>query len=521
MSDLLRLTGMYSGMDTETIVNQLVSAKQQKVTNLKNDQKKLEWKQNIWQDLNKKIYSLYTGTLSKMRLTGSYALKSTKVSDSTKATVVASDSAVTGTQTLQVKQLAKSGYLTGAKLDPKTVTTTDDSGATTMSEEKWTVGDKLGELGTFDTATLKVTVGGEEKLVTLSNNLTIEQTVTKLKEAGVNASFDETNQRFFISAKSTGKDADFKIEAVDENGNAITSGTTVLDFMGINENDADSDCARIKGQDAEILLNGATFTSASNTFSVNGLTITATGVTDEEISITTDTDYDGIYDMIKEFISDYNEIINDVYTRYNAESASKYTMLSDEEKESMSDDEVEKWEDKIKSSLLRKDNTLYSIMNMFQSTMADGYEVNGKKMYLFSFGIEKLNYFDAEENEKYAYHINGDPDDESTATKDDELKAAIATDPEGTIEFFAQLSKTMYNNLHDMMTSTDYRSIYKVYDDKRLQSEYDDYTKKIKEEQEKVDDYEDRWYEKFSAMEVALSKLQSNQSAISSMLGSN
>ena len=66
MSDLLRMTGMYSGMDTESIIQQLVSAKATKVTNLKNDQKKLEWKQTLWQDLNKRIYKLYTGTLSNM-----------------------------------------------------------------------------------------------------------------------------------------------------------------------------------------------------------------------------------------------------------------------------------------------------------------------------------------------------------------------------------------------------------------------------------------------------------------------
>ena len=63
MSDRMRITGMYSGMDTESIVQQLVAAKQIKVDALKNDQKKLEWKQNAWQDLNKKIYNLYSGTL--------------------------------------------------------------------------------------------------------------------------------------------------------------------------------------------------------------------------------------------------------------------------------------------------------------------------------------------------------------------------------------------------------------------------------------------------------------------------
>lgn len=119
MSDLLRMTGMYSGMDTEAIIQQMLQAKAQKVTNLKNDQKKLEWKQTLWQDLNKRIYKLYTGTLSNMRLTGSYAKKKTTVSDPTKATITASEGAVNGIQTLKINKLAKAGYLTGATVSMK------------------------------------------------------------------------------------------------------------------------------------------------------------------------------------------------------------------------------------------------------------------------------------------------------------------------------------------------------------------------------------------------------------------
>lgn len=130
MSDVLRLTGLFSGMQTEEIVSALVSAKATKVTNLKNDKTKLEWKQTLWQDLNKKIYSMYKGSLSNMRLSGSYALKNTKVSDSTKASIVAGDTASNGTQTLKINKLAKAGFLTGAKLSAKevTTTTTDENG---------------------------------------------------------------------------------------------------------------------------------------------------------------------------------------------------------------------------------------------------------------------------------------------------------------------------------------------------------------------------------------------------------
>ena len=117
MSDRMRITGMVSGMDTESIVQQLVAVKQKKVDDLKNDQKKLEWKQNAWQDLNTKIYNFYSGTLSKLRLSSAFKKQKTTVSDTTKASVTASGSAVNGMQTLQIKEIAKQGYLTGVKLN--------------------------------------------------------------------------------------------------------------------------------------------------------------------------------------------------------------------------------------------------------------------------------------------------------------------------------------------------------------------------------------------------------------------
>ena len=81
------------------------------------------------------------------------------------------------------------------------------------------------------------------------------------------------------------------------------------------------------------------------------------------------------------------------------------------------------------------------------------------------------------------------------------------------------MTKKMYDSLHESMGSTEYSSIYKVYEDKRMKIDYDSYTQKIKDAEKELSDYEDKWYKKFSAMEVALSKLQSNQSTISSMLG--
>ncbi|MBE5876009.1 MAG: hypothetical protein E7290_03870 [Lachnospiraceae bacterium] len=540
MSDLLRVTGMYSGIDTESVISQLVDAKSTKVTKLKNEQKKLEWKQTVWQDLNSKIYSLYSGTLSKLRLSSAYHKKSTTCSDTTKATVVASSSAVEGTQTLKIEQLAKAGYMTGAELEQKVTKEQDEDGKMVTKKVDWTTSDKLSEISSSLVGEkIEITVGtGDDKKTTsieITSDMTINNLVSKMKSAGVNANFDTVNQRFFISATGTGTDKEFQLSG---------SGSNTLATLGIDANATyanGSECIRIAAQDAKIVLNEATFTSDSNTFSINGLTINATGVTEEEISIVTSTDYEGVYDTIKDFIDEYNELICEIDKMYNADSARKYDVLSDEEKEAMTDEEIENWENKIKGSLLRKDSNLFSIMNSLTSTMMQGfytkhlteeekkgmtdiqiekwYEDNGEKMYLSTFGIKTMSYFEAEDFEHHAYHIDGNEDDESTATKEDKLKAMIASNPEGTAEFFSGLCKGLYEALDKTMSeTTDYSSIYKVYNDKKLKSDYDDYTKRIKEAEDELNDYEDRWYEKFSAMETALAKLQSNSSAVTSML---
>lgn len=97
------------------------------------------------------------------------------------------------------------------------------------------------------------------------------------------------------------------------------------------------------------------YTGASNSFNINGLNITALSKTsgNDEISITTATDTQGIYDKIKDFLTEYNNVINEMTKLYNAASAGSYEPLTDDEKEKMSDKEIEKWEQKIKDSLLK------------------------------------------------------------------------------------------------------------------------------------------------------------------------
>ena len=755
----IKITGMYSGLDTESIINELASAQSYKKNKLVKAQTKLSWKQDAWKALNTKIYNFYSKTLGDLRFESSFIKKSTKVSNTNAISIVSGENAANGVNTVKVDKLAKTAYLTGADL-------------TTADGVKFTSLASLKQLGFSGEGSFDISGSGVSVKIDVNEDMTLDDVVNKFKEVGLNASFDQENQRFFISSANSGAINNFTLTAndsngmdalaklgllsgidtnseeykgyktwadyatdtaayqkvldaevakraaaykaandqlaadneqirknnitnqenleklagydpsetveslkeslyghkeekiklgedgkpiqkvdsqgdpvVDDNGDPVYETETVTvydnpdssigkaladaqteleslqkqledarkedspltdaekaaleqqvadatkkvvekqktfdeaklryDFLdGIKTNEemiADNEAAiaenkkyfdvdadgnvtgtqqladdvkaefdqkvanaqkvvngdyndlakatKVDGCDAEITMNGAKFTSMSNTFTINGLTFTALEQTDKDVTITTTEDTDGIYNMIKNFFSEYNKLINEMDSLYNADAAKGYDPLLSEEKKELSDSEVEEWEKKIKDSLLRKDSTLSSVSDAMKTVLMQGVEINGRQMYLSDFGINTLSYFTAPENERNAYHIDGDADDSSTSKETDVLKAMISADPDTVTAFFTGLSKNLYESLTDKMSATTMSSAFTVYNDKQMKTDYDSYTEKISKQEEKLNDLIDNWYKKFSAMETALSKLQSKNSAVSSMFG--
>lgn len=503
----MRLTGMNSGLDTESIIQELVAVRRTKVETAQKDQKKLEWKQEAWKDLNSKIKSFQNKFVSNMRLSSDYAKKTTKVSNSDVANVITGENAVNCMQSLRVERLAKTAYLTGGKLEGS-----ESGKLNALTKLSDITGSTIAGEGTITLTTGK---GSNAKTVdiTVNENTTISDVLTKLKDNGLNASFDEGQGRLFISAKSSGEASDFTLSSGDANGLAALSALKLTEDAGAK---------KLDGTDAKIWLNDAEFTSATNVFQINGLTITALQETKagEQVTLTTENDTSGIYDMIKNFFKEYNELINSMDKLYNNKAGKDYEPLTEDEEYSMSEKKVEDWENKIKESLLYRDENLSDISSALKSVMSSGFQVNGKTMYLSDFGINTLGYFSAEDNERNAYHIDGDADDENTATATDKLKSMISNDPDTVVSFFTQLSQSLYDEMFDMSKSVNgYRSYGNFYDDKKLALDYSDYTTKIADLEEKLFAYEDKWYAKFAKMETAMAKMQSNSTAVTNMLG--
>ena len=641
----IRITGMYSGLDTESIINDLVSAQSVKKSSLVKAQTKLSWKQDAWKALNTKIYNFYTNVVDDMRWQASYQKKTTSVSNSSAVTVIASKGAVNGVQDLQIQKLAKQGFLTGANLPELN------------GGKKFTAKSTLGELGVTGAGSFSVEINGKFTDIKVDENTKISDLVNKLGAAGVNASFDEKSQRFFVSSKASGEAANFHlvgnntagmdilsklgmmtkedlnsgayntwanykddagnysadyytalsnevqkranafkkendeltkkneslqkqidklnedknnatltaddIQKIDEkiaeltkskddntakiadneqyfsvDGDGKVTGTTALEtkvtadfeqkitdakdvLSNLGSYAASAGATKTEGQDAVISLNGAEFTSDTNTFEINGLTLTVLKETEknETITLTTGEDTDGIYDMIKNFLTEYNKLIVEMDSLYNAESSKGYDPLTSEEKQAMADSEIEEWEKKIKDSLLRRDSTLGTVKDAMKSIMLKGATVNGKQMYLSDFGINTLGYFNAADNEKGVYHINGDKDDPHVKNEDDQLRAMIASDPDAVVSFFSQLANNVHDDLMNKMSATKLSSAFTVYNDKEMKDEYDAYTSRIAKEEKRLNDLMDKWYSKFSKMETALAKLESKNNAVAGMFG--
>lgn len=703
----LRMTGMTSGLDTDSIVSALMEAQTTKKTKVENKKTKLEWTQNIWTGLNKKLYSFYTDSAGKMRFQSSYQTKKAASSDASILTATAQSSASSGSYTVKVNQLAAAQYVTSAKVSAKS---TDASGKVT--ESKVTSDTKLSALG-FDTegdTTIEITAGEKTINLNVDETTTVRDFVNALKDAGLNASFDEKQGRFFISAKESGADGKFTItsktmtgeqvaaqnklmdsvdysnlssgdqdtvkkilsdlknaqdtsaaadaekslqdisdrtakekateyyknkltddmlskykyetDGTDGNGdahkagdidyskvkqalqeagldnnvytesdrlivlkqkiiepavteklasgeytgkidNAVTSGLedagiekqseryatislavngyaqamkdgteqskeSALKLLGMDDIDGSAvkesadgtGMVVIEAADSIVQVNGATLTSSNTTLDVNGLSLNLVSASDREVKVTVSNDSTAVYDAIKDFVEQYNSALSEMNKYYYADSARGYDPLTDDQKEAMSDEEVEKWETKIKDSLLRRDSTLSGILETFRTSLT-GITVkasDGKTYSLANLGITT-----GKDYKKYGMlHIKGDEDDTDYADSENTLQSMINSDPDIVMEVMSGIASNLYNNINKKIsTTTTMKSALSFYNDKEMTKQMTQYKKDIKSWETKLSDMEDRYYKQFSAMETALSKLQSQQNSLASYLGSN
>ena len=229
-----------------------------------------------------------------------------------------------------------------------------------------------------------------------------------------------------------------------------------------NAMDESAGASLVKASDGWITYNGAKFEASSNSYTINGLSFTANAVTmeGEAISVTVNKDVDAVYDKVKSFIKQYNELLDEMNKLYNADSAKGYDILTDEEREAMTEEQIEKWENKIKDSLLRRDDSLGSLLNTMKTSLAKTVTVKGKTYALSSFGVVTSDY-----TEKGKLHLHGDAEDTYGKNYDDKLKAALSEDADTVMEVFTGITKDLYDKMTEEMRSSTLNSTLTFYND--------------------------------------------------------
>ncbi len=478
-----------SGLDIDQMVSDLMKAHRTRQDKIKQNKTIAEWQREQYREINNSLRSLRDSALN-MKLQKTYLTKEATSSNEGIVKVSAGNNAVAGSYSIKVTALASSARLNSSEA------VSFDASKTNLQEQ----------LGLTSSDPVVFTINGEEISIDPSTD-TIDTLVSKINNAGagVSASFDKTLSRMFISSTATGAAAAIDF---DDSSNASEL---------FNALKLDDPFAAVSGTDAAFELNGTSLTAATNNLAIAGVTYTLTGTSaSETVSVNIASDTDAIYDSIKTFVDLYNTTIDQVNSRISEERDRDYLPLTDEEREELTDEQEEQWEETAKTGLLRSDTLLTGIVSSMRSSLASIVSNTGSSFNsMASIGITTGDY-----TEKGKLYID-----------EDKLKEAISSDPDAVMNLFTTSSEvageeglavrvydSLNSGINQLISKAGSDSSYSIFDNSTLGEKITDYEEQIDTWDDRLQEMEDRYYTQFTALETALYSMSQQSSWITQML---
>ncbi|QVY61209.1 flagellar filament capping protein FliD [Cytobacillus gottheilii] len=340
----------------------------------------------------------------------------------------------------------------------------------------------------------------------------VMDTVNK-SELGVNMFYDEFSDKITMTRTETGN--------FNDAGNGKEIGFRNSNFLkiGLQMDQANEQ----GGENAKFTLNGLETERTSNNFTVSGVTFTLKDTfdsvdgTDAAVTVSVQNDTTKAFDNIKKFVEDYNELIDKLQGTMKEEKYRDYAPLTDEEREALSDDQVEKWEEKAKSGLLRNDQTLSSLLNQMRMDFYTPVEGESDSMFsqLSAIGITTTaNYLDGGK-----LQIN-----------EEKLKEALEKDADGVYNLFAAdgptsseqgIARRLRDSLSNSITTITQRAGNGMQTNSQftLGKNLDEINSRITDMEARLTEKEDRFWQQFTAMETAMQKMNDQMNYMMSQLG--
>jgi flagellar hook-associated protein 2 len=517
----MRIGGLASGMDIDTLVNDLMKAERMPLDKLTQKKQLLEWQRDDYREMNKLLADLDKFIFDGVFRQATYTKKSVTSSNESAVSVKNINATSNLTSTIKVDQLAEAAYMNskdtiigaGKTLDPNaTLNSQAANFANGLGANSFTIQaiKSDGTLGSAVTITFDPAVDSLNSVLAKINS----------SEAGVTAFYDydaKTGKgKVSISAKNTG-DVNGQPEIV-LNGAFLTS---TLNLHGDSSAAAgDTPSAGRVGKNASFTINGLQTTRSTNTFQINGFEYTLKSVTASDVTIQSSTDVDSIFNSIKGFVDKYNEIISKINGKIMEERYRDYQPLTDEQKKAMEEKQIEMWEEKAKSGMLRNDSILSSGLNKMRSDVYsrvgnDSDDVNNDYDQLSEIGIKtSSNYL---ERGKLIIDEN-------------KLKEAISKDPNAIYKLFTNdgttfESKGVARRLRDTIKET----IGKVEEragksgatnqNFTIGRNLNNVDKQIDRFEDRLKQIEDRYWRQFTAMEKAIQQSNSQSMYLMQQFG--
>jgi len=467
---MMRISGLNSGIDTEQMIKDLMTAQRIPVDRVFQKKVQTEWKRDAYRDVNVKL-SRFETFLFDLKLKATFDKNVATSSRTDVLTVNATGNAHAGTYDLEVEQLATSARFVSKEVNLPTAE-----------------GDRYFYI-----------MGGR---IDISEGDTLSDIAKKIndkKELGISAYAHDGEISF--TTKATGSEAKITVDTVDDN---------FVDIFG--------DPGEVTGQDAKVTINGLETTQSSNTFDLNGVTVNLLSAPEKDqpafkVRVEVRQDVDAVVDKIKEFVNIYNELVDELNVATREKVYRDFPPLTDAQRAELSDKEIELWEEKAKSGLLRSDSIITGILSEMRMALSAAVKDGEGSMTLADIGITTGSWY-----EYGRLNIN-----------ESKLRAAVESDPEGVSNLFRKdgaensemgiarrLEKALDNGMKriDQMAGKAESS----YDRSFLSERIRDYESRLSVMEERLLRYEEMQWRKFTAMEKVLGQLYSQSDWLTQQL---
>ncbi|WLR41486.1 flagellar filament capping protein FliD [Bacillus carboniphilus] len=339
--------------------------------------------------------------------------------------------------------------------------------------------------------------GDIEETFFVTGDESLNNVISKLNKSdvGVTAFYDESSDKVSFTRSQTG---DFL-----DGDEIVGEGAFFEKILQLGET------VEQGGTNAMFTVNGLETSRPSNTFTINGVTFTLKSqFTDQSVSIGVSNDTNAVFENIKNFVEEYNKLIEEINSKLSEEKYSDYEPLTDGERAELTETQQEKWDELAKSGVIRNDSTLSNLLSQLRIDMYTEVKddvVSSQYNQLSELGITTTsNYLEGGK----------------LKIDEDQLKEAIENDPQSIYNLFTA-SDDAYGNqgimqrVYDRLTNAYSLLVDKAGTSLSVQSSYTignsivDVEDAIDTWEDRLETIEERYWSQFTAMEKAIQKANS------------